>query len=190
VCGTGANHAATLFTDASGDSLNPTGLPSNGDVDIVGASAANAGAKIDVTLRIADLTDPATPQPGTADVYYYVTWRGPDGHQYGVEHDEPVAGPAKSWVVGMYDQTTNQLTTAQPITGAYNAGTPGTIVWHVPKNLIGSPAVPVTSASLAAMQQPYAVVTSGQGALGTGLVFTQPADRAPNTGSGASWSVC
>ncbi len=122
VCGTRSSHAATVVHDATGDSQNPTGAPTNGSVDALAVSVADAGANVDVTLKVADLQDPGVPQPGTADLYYYVTWVGPDGTQYGVEHDEPVPANAKTFVVGQYDPTTNQLTTSQSITGSYNAG--------------------------------------------------------------------
>jgi hypothetical protein len=193
VCGTGTNHSATPITDPTGDATNPTGGPNNGSTDATSVRMVDAGSNIDVSLSVANLTDPAVPPAGTADIFYYVTWIGPDGNQYGVEHDEPAPSAAKTYSVGQYDASTNQLQAgATTITGSYVAGTPGTIVWHVPKALIGNPSVPVTVANVAhaAAQHPYAIVTVGLGAVGTGLVFVQPADRAPNGGFGASWSVC
>lgn len=185
---------STAVPDNSGDAVNPTGGGNNGSTDATNVAFADAGSNIDVTLKIATLQDPALPPPGTSDIYYYVTWIGPDGHtQYGVEHDEPAPPGTKTYQVGQFDPSNNQLKSgSKNITGTYTAGSPGTITWHVPKGDIGNPTVPVTSANagMAAAQKPYSVITVGEGVLGTGLVFVQPADRAPNSGSGSTWSVC
>lgn len=193
VCGTGTNHAATVVTDPSGDASNPTGAGSNGSTDATKVTTADAGANIDVTLTVANLQDPALPPPGTSDIFYYVTWKAPNGNQYGVEHDEPDApSPGKTYTLGQYDTSSNQLKagTTTAITGSYTAGSPGTITWHVPKSLVGTPTVPTATAATAAVQTPYSVITVGEGGLGTGLVFIQPADRAPNAGFGSTWAVC
>lgn len=190
-CGTGTNHAATVVTDAAGDENNPTGGGTNGSADARAVNVATNGTNIDVSLTIQTLTDPAVPPPGTADIYYYTTWTAPNGKHYAVEHDEPQPPGAKTYTVGEFDPATNQLTgTTTPITGSYTAGAPGTITWHVPKALIGNPTVPTSTASTAALQSPYAVTILGEGAAGTGLVFVAPADRAPNSGFGATWAVC
>lgn len=191
VCGAPAStHSAQVVTDATGESTNPTGAGNSSQTDIKNVKATDDGANVDITMQVSSLTDPATPPNGTSDIYYYVTWTGPDGTQYGVEHDEPEAPGAKTFTAGQYDPSNNQLTTSNTVTGTYTAGTPGTITWVVPKSLIGNPTVPVSTIAQAALGQPYSVVTVGEGALGTGLVYTQPADRGPNAGFGASWSVC
>lgn len=186
------NYQATVVTDPGGDAVNPTGAGNNGSTDDRDVQFKNAGTNVDVTMTISNLQDPAVPPPGTTDIYYYTTWQGPDGKQYGVRHIEPEAPGAKQYTVGQYDTSTNRLKagTTSSITGTYTAGVPGTIVWHVPKNKIGNPTVPVSSGTPAA-RDPYAVVIVGLGSSQTGgLVFVQPADRAPNSGFGADWAVC
>lgn len=195
LCGTGSTHAANVAPDPAGDASNPTGGGSNGSTDATNVALANpATGMVSVTLTIANLQDPAVPPPGTSDIYYYVSWKGKDGKQYAVEHDEPEPPGAKTYTFGQYDASRNQLVsgTTKTVTGSYNAGMPGTIVWNVPTNLFGSPTIPVThaNAAQAAVQTPYAVITVGEGVLGSGLVFIQPADRAPNSGFGSTWSVC
>ncbi|MEA2637560.1 MAG: hypothetical protein QOE18_617, partial [Chloroflexota bacterium] len=91
---------------------------------------------------------------------------------------------------GTFDPSTNQLTTVNATTGTITAGSPGTISITVPLSGVGNPTIPVTSATTAAAQQPFGVITNGEGALGSGLVFIHPDDRAPNQGYGSTWSVC
>lgn len=192
ICGTGTTHTATVVTDAAGDDSNPTGAGTNGSTDARSVVLANpSSGNVDVTISVSTLQSPvATPPPGTSDIYYYVTWTSPNGKQYAVEHVEPEA--AKRYTFGQFDPSRNRFIkgTTTPITGSYNPGSPGTILWHVPTVLFGSPTIPAKTASSAALQKPYAVVIVGEGAGGTGLVFIQPADRAPNSGSGSTWSVC
>jgi len=144
-----------------------------------------------VTMQLANLQ--STPPPGTTTQYYYVTWTGPDGKQYGVEHVEPANG-SPVFEVGQYDTQTNQLVagTTQNITGSFNPGANGTVVWNVPKSAIGNPTVPVSGSSIPpAFTNPYSLTILGEGsATSGGLVFVQPADRAPNGGFGPKWSVC
>jgi hypothetical protein len=70
------------------------------------------------------------------------------------------------------------------------AGTPGTIAVTVPLSGVGNPTIPVSTSANAAVVSPFAQTVSGEGALGTGLVFVHPDDRAPNAGFGSAWSVC
>jgi len=185
---------SNVVTDPAGDAVNPTGAGTNGSTDVTNVAYANADPNIDVTLTVSNLQSPtAVPPPGTTDIYYYVTWMGPDGKQYGVQHIEPDTPATRTYTVGEYDTETNRLKagTTSNISGAYNAGSPGTIVWHVPKNKIGNPTVPVPTGGTPAVRDPYSVTIVGLGTGKTGgLVFTQPSDRAPNSGFGADWSVC
>ena len=181
---------AHLVTDPAGDASSPVGGSTGTEpVDITDLSVADAGANVDVTLTLANLS--MVPPPGTTDMYYYVTWAGPDGTQYGVGLTEPTALP--SYRVGHFDPSSNQFVsgTTTAITGAYNAGPNGTIVWHVPKSLIANPVVPVAAGGTPALAHAYAVTVVGEGSADAGgLVFVVPADRAPNAGSAPAWSVC
>lgn len=178
---------AMSFTDPAGDSTNPTGGPAAGTSDITNVAFTKTTSGFDVTLTAADLEQ--VPPIGTADQYWYVTWVGPDGTRYGVEHAEPSA--LGSYQVGPYDATSNQLTSSTSITGEFNAGTSGTLVWHVPGSAVGIPAG--DNSGLTPVSAPYALTIAGEGAADAGgLVFTQPTDRAPDSGTGPawSWSLC
>lgn len=186
-----------LYTDPAGDAVNPTGAPntaaaSTDSVDITSTSAAaTSPSNVDVTMQLVNLQK--TPPPGTTDEYYYVTWTGPDGKQYAVEQAEPEPPGAEMYYVGQFDTQTNQMTTQTPITGSFNPGPGGTIVWNVPRADIGNPTIPIstTSSTKPAFTQPYSLTIVGEGsATAGGLVFVQPADRAPNGGFGPKWSVC
>ncbi len=126
-------------------------------------------------------------------MYWYVTWKGPKGAdgkqaQYGVTVAQP--SPAPTFEVGTFNPTDNQMVsgTTTVITGEFDTST-SSVTWHVPTNLIGDPSLAVASdPSLAAIQSPYAVTIVGEGAADAGgLVFVQPADRAPNSGFGPAW---
>jgi hypothetical protein len=178
---------ANVITDATGDSSNPTGGPAAGTSDITNVAFTPTATGFDITLTAADLEQ--VPPTGTADQYWYVTWVGPDGKRYGVEHAEPSA--LGSYEVGPYDAASNQLTDSTLIDGEFNAGPGGTVVWHVPSAAVGSPTIPVASGQPPAVSAPYAVTVAGEGAADAGgLVFTQPTDRAPDSGTGPAWSVC
>lgn len=181
-----------LVTDPAGDVANPTGgTVGNDTADATDVSVADAAANITVTETLANLSQ--VPPEGATFTTYYVTWKGPDGKQYGVSHTEPGTG---SYTVGEFDPSTNRLKTGttSSITGSTKTGPNGTVTWNVPKAKVGNPVVPVdpTTQPTAnpAMTGTYAVVILGEGVAGSGLVFTQPADRAPNAGGAPAWSVC
>jgi hypothetical protein len=64
----------------------------------------------------------------------------------------------------------------------------------VPLDLVGSPVIPVDQtldpSAAPAVSDAYGVVIAGIGALGSGLVYTAPVDRAPDGGATPAWSVC
>jgi hypothetical protein len=180
-----------VITDPSGDAVNPTGAPaSSAQADITDVSfATDAGAHtLTTTLTLSTLTAPPEPIAGTADTYYYVVWSF-GGKTYATLASEP-APDTQAFSFGEFDTGTNQLTTSNPATGTVTAGSPGTISVTVPLSGIGNPTIPASTLGAAAVQHPYAMVFSGEGALGSGLVFVQPDDRAPNSGFGSAWSVC
>ena len=193
VCGVATNgYLATLATDPAGDAINPTGAGGDtSSVDITNVQVKVTGTSLTTILTIANLaTDPPTPITGTSDTYYYVAWRT-GGVWWATLASEPQPD-AMAFTYGNFDTNTNQLTTSNATTGTITTGSPGTISVNVPLSALGNPAIPVTktNASSAAVQEPVSVVSSGEGAVGTGLVFTHPDDRAPNQGYGSSWSVC
>jgi hypothetical protein len=180
-----------VLTDPSADAVNPTGGPgSTSAVDVTNvAFSTDAGAKtLTTTMTLSSLTSPVQPIPGTADSYYYVVWSF-GGKTYATLASEP-APDTQAFTYGEFDTGTNQLSTSNAATGTVTAGTPGTISVTVPLSGIGNPTIPVSTLAAAAVKTPYAMTISGEGVLGSGLVFVHPDDRAPNSGFGPAWSVC
>jgi len=187
---TTALSGAHLVTDPAGDNTNPTGAAPGGSTDVTDVSFAATASTIDITLTAANLQQ--VPPTGTTTQIWYVTWVGPDGKRYGVQHSEPSA--TSRFTLGQYDATSNRLVsgTTSPVPGSFNAGPNGTVVWHVPRSAVGSPTIPVAAGSTTkpAVTGPYAVTIVGEGSADAGgLVFVQPSDRAPNSGGGPAWSV-
>jgi hypothetical protein len=180
-----------VITDADGDAVNPSGAPgSTSQVDVTNvAFSTDPGAHtLTTTMTLSSLTSPVQPIAGTADTYYYVVWSY-GGKTYATLASEP-APDAEAFSYGEFDTGINQLSTSNAATGSVTPGTPGTISVTVPLSGIGNPTIPVTTLAAAAVKNPYSMTFSGEGVLGSGLVFVQPDDRAPNSGFGPAWSVC
>jgi hypothetical protein len=193
VCGNSKDgYLATVATDPSGDAINPSGAGGDtSDVDITGVTMQTSGADLITTLSIANLSaDPPTPIAGTTDTYYYVAWQTA-GTWWATLATEPQPD-SLAFSYGNFDPSTNQLTTVNSTTGTIITGSPGEISIAVPLSALDNPLIPVKKpdAAMAAVQDPFGSVTSGEGVLGTGLVFVHPDDRAPDQGYGSSWSVC
>jgi hypothetical protein len=182
---------AGVITDPSGDAVNPSGAPgSTSEVDVTNVSfATDSGAHtLTTTMTLNSLSAPPQPIAGTADSYYYVVWSY-GGKTYATLASEP-APDAQAFSYGEFDTGTNQLSTSNAATGVVTAGTPGTISVTVPLSGIGNPTIPSSTLAGAAVRSPYAMTISGEGVLGSGLVFVHPDDRAPNSGFAPAWSVC
>ena len=178
-----------VITDPSGDAVNPAGAPgSTSQADITGASFSATATTLTTTLTIANLTAPPVPLAGTSDSYYYVVWSF-NGHTYATLASEPQPDTV-AYTYGEFNPATNQLTTSIATTGTLTAGTPGKISITVPLSGIGSPTFPSTTLAGAGVVNPYSYVFSGEGAAGTGVIFTHPDDRAPNSGFAPAWEVC
>lgn len=191
-------NGAHVVTDATGDATNPLGAPNppsgtagnTEQVDITNVAFSADSTNLTTTMTIANLPA-AKPQPvaGTADTYYYVAWTAPNGNTYATLAQEPSTAPFE-FEYGKFDPNTNQLTTSNIATGTITPGSPGTISVTVPRSGVGSPTIPVSPGTPAAVHHPFALTISGEGVLGSGLVFVHPDDRAPNADYGADWSVC
>jgi PKD repeat protein len=179
-----------VVTDAAGDAIDPaTGNSSSTDqADITGISFAQSGSNLIVTMTVKNLSN--LPSPGTTFTAYHVAWISSDGISYATELDAPdPAGLTFFW--GKWDASNNRLTTSNSTTGTFNQGLNGTVTWAVPLSGVGNPTIPITDVNgTPAVTNPYGVNIAGEGALGTGLVFIQPMDRAPNTGFGQKWAIC
>jgi subtilisin family serine protease len=185
-CGDGT----ALVTDPAGDGAAPvTGVAAPGQ-DITQIDFAAEESAITVTSHYVDLS--SVPAPGSTSTNHYVTWVGPDGVRYGVFHSTPGGG----FFVGEFDATRNRLVTGTStrVEGAFAPGADGTIMWTVPLELVGNPTIPVDQTTdpeaQPAVSDSYGVVIAGIGALGSGLVYTAPVDRAPDGGATPAWSVC
>ena len=178
-----------VVTDPAGDAHNPSGAGGTTDqADITGISFAKSGSNLIVTMTVKNLS--SVPSAGTTFTAYHVAWTSSDGVTYATEFDAPdPAGLTYFW--GQWDPSKNQLTTSTATTGTFNQGPNGTITWVVPLSGVGNPMIPITDVNgTPAVTNPYGVTIAGEGVLGSGLVFTAPMDRAPNTGFGQKWAVC
>lgn len=176
-----------LANDGAGDAVNPAGGGGTDTSDITKIGLKKAGTAVEVSVSVVNLTP--VPPTGTTSVTYYATWKAPNGKQYGVSHTEPSTG---AYTFGEFDPARNRLVagTTTPVTGTTTTGPGGTVTWTVPSSLFGSPAIPVLPGQTPAFGRPYALTILGEGVGGTGLVFTQPSDRAPDAGGAPSWQVC
>ncbi len=178
-----------VITDPAGDARNPA--PGNqgptSQADITAVSFSATASTLTTTMTIANLTQ--IPSPGTTFTSYYVVWKSSDGATYGTEVDVDPGTISYSW--GPWSSSNNQLSTHNSVTGTFTPGVNGTITVPVPRSGIGNPVIPITDLSAtAAVTNPFAYTVAGEGALGSGLIFTAFMDRAPDTGSGQRWAVC
>jgi len=195
-------NGVNVVTDPAGDASNPLGLPdptggNNGQVDITNVSFSTnpAHTALTTTMTLANLSVTPTPINGTSDTYYYVAWTYPgNGKTYATLASEPDPSGMFSYSYGQFNPSSNQLITPTATTGAITTGQNGTISVVVPLSGVGNPTIPVDPSTnptaVPAVVSPYGLTISGEGALGTGLIFVKPDDRAPNTGGGASYAVC
>jgi hypothetical protein len=177
-----------VIADPAGDAENPApgGTGPTDQADITAVSFSYNATTLTTTMKIANLSQ--TPSPGTTFTSYYVVWTSSNGTDYATEVDVDALTISYYW--GLWDSSNNQLSTFNAVTGTFTPGANGTITVPVPRNGIGSPTIPVTSASLAAVKNPFAYTVAGEGVLGSGLVFTKFMDRAPNAGFGKWAFVC
>jgi PKD repeat protein len=180
-----------VVLDATGDARNPAGLggpTSQADITAISFAANSPATAITTKMTLANLT--STPSPGTTFTTYFVVWTSSDGKTYATETDVS-PGPLVAFNWGEFDTANNQLKTFNSTTGTFNQGVNGTITVDVPISGVGNPTIPITDVNgTAAVTNPYGLTIAGEGAVGSGLVFTSPMDRAPDTGFGQRWAVC
>ena len=180
-----------VVTDAAGDASNPAGgqgPTSQADITAISFSADTPVTTITTKMTLANLT--STPSPGTTFTTYFVVWTSSDGKTYATETDVS-PGPVVAFSWGEFDTSNNQLSTSNSTTGTFNQGVNGTITVDVPVSGVGNPTIPITDVNgTPAVTSPYGLTIAGEGAVGSGLVFISPMDRAPDTGFGQRWAVC
>jgi PKD repeat protein len=179
-----------VVTDAAGDAQNPSGLggtTSQADITAISFSANTPATTITTTMNLANLTQ--IPSPGTTFTFYYVIWTGNNGNQYATR--ATVSPGVVSYAWGPWDAGNERLASSTSTTGTFTPGVNGTITVNVPKTGVGNPTIPITNVNgTPAVTNPYGLTIAGEGALGSGLYFTSPMDRAPNTGFGQKWAIC
>src|SRR5205814_952467 len=142
---------------------------------------------IDPTNGAADVTfadDHAA--PGTAVVYFTRQCTGTSATTGSALVNDCVApAPSNGPVVTYSDGTFSggNLNPTNAITGSFNPGPNGTIVFTVPRADVGSPANGATLTS------PFADTRGSFTVMGTGVYYTSAADRAPDSGYGANYVV-
>ena len=179
-----------VVTDPAGDAQNPSGLggtTSQADVTAISFSANTPATTITTKMTLANLTD--VPSPGTTFTFYYVIWTGNDGNQYATR--ATVSPGVESYAWGPWDAGNERLASSTSTTGTFTPGVNGTITVNVPISGVGNPTIPITDVNgTPAVTNPYGLTIAGEGALGSGLYFISPMDRAPNTGFGQKWAIC
>jgi hypothetical protein len=184
-----------VVTDASGDAINPAGVAGSTDqADIVSISFSLNPAKTMLTTKMTLKNLSNTPTPGTTSTQYVVIWTSSNGKHYATRAVQPADPNGTLGITyGEWDTAGDAFIsgTTHSTTGTFNAGPNGSVTADVPVSGIGNPVIPISDpAGTAAVTNPYGFTYGGVGVVGNGLRFTQPMDRAPNTGFGQKWAVC
>jgi hypothetical protein len=182
-----------VVTDPAGDAVNPApGAAGPTDqADIVGISFSTDAPKTTLitTMTLHNLSQ--VPSPGTTSTTFNVVWTSSNGSQYATQVTAPDPSGSLSYFRGLWNPSSNKLTTFIATTGTFNQGANGTVTVNVPLSGIGNPTIPITDPSqTAAVTNPFGLTFAGEGALGNGLPFVSPMDVAPDSGAGARWAVC
>jgi len=188
---TGNNGGTTCpgpqIIDPAGDAPNsyPGGDGSNmNNLDILNARFASPNTTtLQITLAIKDLEAPPPPD-NMVSAYWSVYWtyKGIEYYAQATSNGSAIWAFNDGTFSGGKFNPGNTITgTAN--TGVYAGGTAGTLVFSVPLADVGGPAA---GASLTGtMADTHGSFTVN----GAGLYFTAEADRAPNQGHGAPWTV-
>jgi len=187
--------------DPSGDAPNnyPGGMGQNMDnFDILNAGfntveSGGVPSFFDIFVTIKDLTLPPDPtfNPNLGGGYWSVHWTY-NGNAYEAEASATGATPSITWTAGA--DTGNEASAEfnnTSVTGTFNTGVNGTITFHVPANLVGSPPHGARFTNTFAFTHGAAVPPAAAG----GLYYTAAADYAPsginkaNPGYGADYFV-
>ena len=180
-----------VVTDPAGDAINPApgGQGPTSQADITAISFSADATTLTTKMTLANLTQ--TPSPGDTFTTYFVVWTSSNGITYGTEVDVDPSTIKYSW--GPWDSANNRLSSANTVTGTFTSGANGTITVPVPLSMIGNPTIPITDVTgIPAVRNPFGLTIAGEGAMGSGVTFIQPMDRAPDAdfGNGQSWAVC
>ncbi len=167
--------------DFVGDAPNnyPGGDGNNIDnLDVVNAFFGTpSSSSLQVTLTIKNLAPPPPPA-NLVSAFWTVYWTY-NGTTYFVQ--ATTNGPLVAYNDGTFANGNFNPTNA--ISGSFNAGANGTIVFTVPRADVGNPPDGAT------LSQPFADTHGSFTVLGGGLYYTSAADRGPDSGYGANYAV-
>jgi len=167
--------------DFVGDAPNnyPGGDGNNIDnLDVVNAFLGTpSSSSLQVTLTIKNLAPPPPPA-NLVSAFWTVYWTY-NGTTYFVQ--ATTNGPLVAYNDGTFANGNFNPTNA--ISGSFNAGANGTVVFTVPRADVGNPPDGAT------LSQPFADTHGSFTVLGGGLYYTSAADRGPDSGYGANYVV-
>jgi len=167
--------------DYVGDAPNnyPGGDGSNIDnLDVVNAFFGTpSSSDLQVTLTIKNLAAPPPPA-NLVSAFWTVYWSFGGTTYYA---QATTNGPLVAYSDGTFANGNFNPTNA--ISGSFNAGANGTIVFTVPRADVGNPPDGAT------LSQPFADTHGSFTVLGGGLYYTSAADRGPDSGYGANYVV-
>jgi hypothetical protein len=166
--------------DFVGDAPNnyPGGLGENIDnLDVVNAFFGTPNSTtIQVTLTIKNLAPPPPPA-NLISAFWTVYWTF-NGTTYYAQATSN--GPVITYTDGTF---TGSFNTKNVISGSFNQGPNGTIVWTVPRADVGNPPNGAT------LSNTFADTHGSFTVMGSGVYYTSAADRAPNSGYGSNYVV-
>jgi hypothetical protein len=168
------------IADFVGDAPNnyPGGLGENIDnLDIVNAFFGTPNTTtIQVTLTIKNLAPPPPPA-NLISAFWTVYWTF-NGTTYFAQATSN--GPVITYTDGTF---TGSFNTKNVISGSFNQGPNGTIVWTVPRADVGNPPNGAT------LSNTFADTHGSFTVMGSGVYYTSAADRGPNSGYGSNYVV-
>jgi len=163
--------------DAAGSTTNGAGETNVASEDILNARFTTPdAAHLAAALTLNDLS--STPAPGTLSTQYVVHWTF-GGKDYYAAAD--VGPAATTYTVGT--STAGKMNPGTAVPGTFTPGKNGRITWTAPRAAVGSPATG------ALLSKPYADDRGSFTVAGTGLHYVASVDRAPDAGTGATYTV-
>lgn len=169
----------------------PLGMGQNMDnLDIENAFFGSSPSTIDVTLTIKNLQAPPTvDNPNYTSALWTVYWQqaatanAPGGSKWWFAQANTTPPAEGFFSSGTFDVSADSYSGRTSATGALTPGPNGTIVIHVPRVNVGSPADGAT------LTNTFADTAGAFLVAGTGLRFLARADRAPDSNYGADYFV-
>ena len=195
---TGTTCPGPQILDSTGDAPDsyPGGQGQNMDnLDIQNSflKSSAGSANVDLTLTLKHLEAPPTAQdPNITSGLWTVYWQeagtanAPGDSTWWFAQASTTGQGGNAAITfrdGTFDAGADAYGSQKAITGSFNPGPNGTIVFHVPRTDVGNPADGAT------LKGAFADTAGAYLVLGTGLRYLARGDRAPDSGSGADYNV-